>query len=264
MGGEGLAVRGSDDSVERDYGGTLIRQIAVGRIGKVSYAQSPYVYYYERLRSAESIVIEDMRSFAVYVFDCDAGASVRLPELDRLLNAGDVAQVEDGTLKIAVTGASVTLLIAGSRDCFVPEPMTRIVSAADIKKVTKPWGYELWLNGEHPGYAFKRLYVKSGHRTSLQYHSLKTETNVLLQGQARSVFKKNPDAPNNQVRQEDLAFVDLVPVAVLDVPPNTLHRLESITDVDLCEVSTPHLDDVIRVLDDADRRDGRIEEEHGS
>jgi hypothetical protein len=46
------------------------------------------------------------------------------------------------------------------------------------------------------------------------------------------------------------------------VEPKTLHRLRATTDIYHYEVSTPHLDDVVRVQDDINRGHGRIKEEH--
>jgi len=48
----------------------------------------------------------------------------------------------------------------------------------------------------------------------------------------------------------------------VDVPPNAVHRVEALTDIVLYETSTPHLDDVIRIQDDAARKNGRILTEH--
>jgi len=50
----------------------------------------------------------------------------------------------------------------------------------------------------------------------------------------------------------------------VDVMPLTLHRLEAVTDILLYETSTPHLDDVVRILDDSRRPDGRLEQEHNT
>ena len=60
----------------------------------------------------------------------------------------------------------------------------------------------------------------------------------------------------------DIGVEELFSTSIVDVVPPTLHRLEAVTDIVLCETSTPHLDDVVRVADDANRVDGRIEEEH--
>lgn len=116
-----------------------------------------------------------------------------------------------------------------------------------IKIVKKPWGEEHWLaaNGK---YAYKRIYIKAGTRTSLQYHNFKLETNYIISGIAR-VFLCDK-------------WYDMKADDFFTVEPKTVHRIEAITDLILQEVSTPELDDVIRLEDDQNRCDGRINSEH--
>lgn len=120
----------------------------------------------------------------------------------------------------------------------------------------------MWITGEHSGYCLKEIYIIQGTKTSLQYHEIKRETNVLLEGTARLHFKNKEEVENKQVTAQDLSHYDLTPLSTVDVYPNTLHRLEALTDILLYEVSTPHLNDVIRVADDTQRAHGRIESEH--
>ena len=68
---------------------------------------------------------------------------------------------------------------------------------AGVTRIDKPWGYELWLNGQHPGYAFKMLFLKRGSKTSLQYHRHKQETNVIYSGTALLHYKNNEDIDND-------------------------------------------------------------------
>ena len=124
------------------------------------------------------------------------------------------------------------------------------------------WGNEIWINGEHFAYAFKRIFIKKGNKTSLQYHKLKQETNVLFEGQANLHFKISNQVDNDKVSNSDINSILLASVSSVDVKPFTLHRLEAVTDIILYEISTPHLDDVIRVNDDTNRPDGRIKKEH--
>jgi mannose-6-phosphate isomerase len=122
----------------------------------------------------------------------------------------------------------------------------------------------LWINGQHPCYALKEIFIKAGTKTSLQYHNFKQETNVLFQGTAKLHFKANVQISNDQCKELDTETTQIEPVSSVDVMPNTLHRLEAVTDILLYETSTPHLDDVVRVLDDNKRPDGRLEMEHGA
>ncbi len=107
-----------------------------------------------------------------------------------------------------------------------------------IKVVPKPWGRELWLVvNEH--YAMKILEVKKGSRLSLQYHQKKHESMYIQSGAMKLTL-------NDKVflkREGD----------VIDITPGTKHRIEAVEDCRIFEVSTPHLDDVVRVEDDYGR-----------
>jgi mannose-6-phosphate isomerase len=129
-----------------------------------------------------------------------------------------------------------------------------IDSTETAKKVSKAWGQELWLVPEGAPFGFKMISINAGQRTSLQYHERKEEANLLLSGSATLWYADGPDDP---VSECVLHEGDIV-----HVRPGALHRIAAITDVVLVEVSTPELDDVIRVADDFDRGNGRIDAEH--
>lgn len=112
------------------------------------------------------------------------------------------------------------------------------------RRVEKPWGHELiWAETEL--YVGKILHVKAGHALSLQYHERKDETIHLLRGRMR--FQLGPSA-------EDLRTVDMNEGDSVRITPGTVHRMEAITDVDILEASTAHLDDVVRLEDRYGRR----------
>ena len=104
--------------------------------------------------------------------------------------------------------------------------------------------------------------LSGGYKTSLQYHRHKQETNVLFIGTAKLHYQSNIAVKIDSVSPEDISTLTLNPLSIIDVVPFTLHRLEAITDILLYEVSTPHLDDVIRISDDSGRPNGRINQEH--
>lgn len=120
------------------------------------------------------------------------------------------------------------------------------------KTVTKPWGKEIWLAfNEH--YCYKRIYINTGARTSFQYHKNKIETNYIVKGEAE-VWLEN-----------DQGIVEKIIMKVgdyFDVKPPRKHRVIALTDIILQEVSTPEVDDVIRIDDDTNRPDGKILAEH--
>lgn len=125
---------------------------------------------------------------------------------------------------------------------------------ATVKVVYKPWGDERWLVPEGSPFGFKLITVRAGKRTSLQYHRQKEEANLILSGEGRLRLADDAGAP--------LTEYALVPGQIAHVRPGTVHRVEAVTDLVLVEVSTPELDDVVRIEDDMGRGSGRIEAEH--
>jgi mannose-6-phosphate isomerase len=245
-----------------NYGGNRVRTMDLDQWGRQDFAQSPYVYFYYKARPQEKLVLKELRSFSVYVYGAKPSTVIEIDLTGKRLSLGDMVQVENQELTLSVSGAEAQLLVAGVK-CSVSEtPYVTLTKAAAIKRVNKPWGFELWINGEHPGYALKHICINPGNRTSLQYHHFKQETNVLMKGQAKCSFKQNAGIANDDVKESDIGYFQIKAVAVLDIQPEIIHRIESLTAITLCEVSTPHLDDVIRVFDDAKRSDGRIAQEH--
>jgi mannose-6-phosphate isomerase-like protein (cupin superfamily) len=116
--------------------------------------------------------------------------------------------------------------------------------AVQPARVAKPWGHELiWADTDR--YVGKILHVKAGHALSLQYHERKDETIHLLRGTMR--FWAGPSA-------DALMEVGLREGESFRIVPHTVHRMEAVTDVDILEASTAHLDDVVRLED----RYGRV------
>jgi mannose-6-phosphate isomerase len=108
-----------------------------------------------------------------------------------------------------------------------------------MRTVSKPWGHEeIW--AETSRYAGKFLIIRAGERLSRQYHERKEETICVLEGVLHLEVGK---APNIEVRL-------LQPGEVFHVTPGTVHRFcADDVDVRLVEVSTPELDDVVRLED---------------
>lgn len=183
---------------------------------------------------------------------------------DIILNAGDSYSITHAApLSLRCTSGEGLLLLAGS--AANPDRMaTELKRAGEHYKVSKPWGHELWLNGEDKIFSFKEVHIKAGNQTSLQYHHYKIETNFLYNGQTELIYNAKSDVvDNDNVAPDDLGTIALSSPTSLHITPETLHRLRAVTDLYLYETSTPHLDDVIRVQDDAGRQNGRILSEHG-
>lgn len=116
--------------------------------------------------------------------------------------------------------------------------MTAKAGWFDVRVVQKPWGHEtIWAVTED--YVGKVLHVKAGHALSLQYHNQKDETIHLLRGEM--IYR---------VKQGD-TLVELPFKAGQSYrnTPGTVHQMEAVTDCDILESSTPHLDDVVRLTD---------------
>lgn len=143
-----------------------------------------------------------------------------------------------------------------------------------IKKVTKHWGYELWIaDGVRTPYASKRILFKAGNRTSLQVHAQKFETNYVLSGTGKLYISKHKldidqymsqGMTSEQVSEYESTFevIELSEGTVFDVEPGYVHRVVADTDLEFMETSTTELDDVIRLQDDQGRTHGKIDHEH--
>ena len=121
-----------------------------------------------------------------------------------------------------------------------------------MKVVTKPWGKEIWLE-LNDSYCYKRIYIKAGYQTSFQYHKKKLETNYIIEGEAVIWLENDQGVITKTKMSKDDYFT---------VKPPKKHRVIAITDIILQEVSTPEVDDVIRIEDDSDRGDGKIDSEY--
>jgi mannose-6-phosphate isomerase len=107
------------------------------------------------------------------------------------------------------------------------------------QRVEKPWGHEVWwADTDH--YAGKLLIVKAGQKLSVQVHREKDETSYLLEG--RMKLWQGPSA-------EELTEREIGPGTSWRNEPGVVHTIEAIEDSTVLEVSTPQLDDVIRLSD---------------
>jgi mannose-6-phosphate isomerase-like protein (cupin superfamily) len=111
-----------------------------------------------------------------------------------------------------------------------------------MRIVEKPWGYEeIW--AETSRYVGKLLHINKGHRLSRQYHEKKEETIRVTQGDLTIEVGSGPVS----VYQYGIG-------STFHVDPGTVHRFCAYkNDVEIIEVSTPELDDVVRLDDDYSR-----------
>jgi mannose-6-phosphate isomerase len=107
------------------------------------------------------------------------------------------------------------------------------------RRVDKPWGWELvWAETED--YVGKLLFVRAGESLSLQYHEVKDESWLVREGRARLELGE----VGGELESSEIGAGD-----AFRFPPRTVHRVTALEDTLVVEVSTPHLDDVVRVAD---------------
>jgi mannose-6-phosphate isomerase len=118
--------------------------------------------------------------------------------------------------------------------------------AVEPRRVEKPWGWELiWADTDL--YVGKILFLRAGHSLSLQFHNEKDESWYVESGRGELELG---DAGQGALNMEVIG-----PGAAFHYPPGTVHRVTALEDLTILEVSTPHLDDVVR-LEDAYGREG--------
>src|SRR5262245_7179075 len=109
-----------------------------------------------------------------------------------------------------------------------------------VDRVDKPWGYELRF-ARTDRYAGKVLFIRAGSQLSLQYHETKDEAFYVQSGTLQLVLGKEKKAETVTAGEAHR------------ITPGTIHRFRAVTDVLLFEVSTPELEDVVRLEDDYGR-----------
>jgi len=111
-----------------------------------------------------------------------------------------------------------------------------------VVKVPKPWGHEtIWARSDR--YVGKILHINAGHELSVQFHIKKDETIYLLSGEIIYRVQKDPS------RKDRLEDVKLEVGESFRITPGTVHQMVAVTDCDVLEVSTPEIDDVVRLSD---------------
>ena len=120
-------------------------------------------------------------------------------------------------------------------------------------KVEKPWGHELWLE-LNEFYAYKLIHMKKGNRFSLQSHDYKIEANFVIKGEAEVLLENDKGEMKSKIYKAGSGWT---------VPLGRKHRVIAKESYTALEVSTPHLNDVVRYQDDTNRKSGKINSEHG-
>jgi mannose-6-phosphate isomerase len=107
-----------------------------------------------------------------------------------------------------------------------------------VRRVPKPWGYEL-IFAENERYAGKILHLEAGQSLSLQYHERKDETLYVLSGEVHLLVDEGGELVERVLARGDS----------YRIRPGVRHRMSARAPADLVEVSSPELDDVVRLKD---------------
>ena len=148
------------------------------------------------------------------------------------------------------------------KDHFIKEALEEYKAPIDAAKpdnlsvseyrVEKPWGHELWLE-LNEFYAYKLIHMKKGNRCSLQSHDYKIEANYVIEGEAEVLLENDKGEMESKIYTKGMGWT---------VPLNRKHRVIARESYTALEVSTPHLNDVVRYEDDTNRESGKIDSEH--
>jgi mannose-6-phosphate isomerase len=223
--------------------------------------ENPYRYSLISLADGDSIIFELPLHFFIYVLWVSKNECIDLNGFK--VPVDWCCQGDASNLSLSSEGGEALVLLASQPLSSVSNSKINYFSAESAKKVIKPWGHEIWLTGDPSEiFAVKKIHLKAGNMTSLQYHLIKRETNLIWSGKAEVYFNPDLSIPPEKF---DPSMVDKIIVngpTVVDVLPGFIHRLEAKSDITLYEVSTPELDDVIRIQDFSGRSNGRILNEH--
>ena len=174
----------------KDCGGNIVSTFALTQ-GTIQLCQNAPYKYFMINHLAGKHVIDHLSSFTIYILKLPESCPLTVNEVSGI-KEGDTLQVENQSAEICVSSEQTTILIAGTETSNIVDVSIVHTEAEKVYRVSKPWGYELWLSAQNPNYALKKIMIKAGNRTSLQYHRLKQETNVLLKGKAKLHYLANP------------------------------------------------------------------------
>ena len=149
------------------------------------------------------------------------------------------------------------------------------VKYEDTKKVNKPWGHELWIASDvnNSTYALKEIFIKTGFKTSYQFHEFKEECNYIISGEGTLLLSddkidlnkyKEQKYNENELKKiiENLKPYKLFKGSSFHIQPLYVHSVISEKNLTMIESSSLHLDDVFRLYDEHGRGHGKIDEEH--
>ena len=217
------------------------------------------------LNNGDTYLYDKKKFFSIYFpFSNNIGSVITVNQYE--IKPGDSLNLANFPLVIKAITGKCHLIVSGFNKLLIKNNEATSISLlkqSEIYKVSKPWGHELWLNNNFGSdyYSFKEVFIKQGFQTSLQYHEKKIECALLYEGRCK-VFFGSLIEEDRQIAKDSLSFKILNPYSKIFIQPLTTHRMNALSDMYHYEISTPELDDVIRLSDDTNRGHGRIHDEH--
>ena len=129
-------------------------------LSRLVLAKTKYSYFFRNIRKNDFYKISQLSSYSVYILDINRKDKIFINKKKIDVSIGDVLQFENTPIVIKSLCKSLKLLIVGTSKSKLKEKSIRITKKNNIYKVNKPWGYELWLNGRHKNYSFKKIFLK--------------------------------------------------------------------------------------------------------
>lgn len=228
---------------------------------KTKLYDKEYKYYVINLKKGKSIKFKTINVGTIIPLIFSANSKILFNNETINFKKKICLEFSKKQVKIENIKGNITFLIAGIKK-KISDDYKIISKERSLYKVIKPWGYEIWINGQKNTYSIKKIFIKKNFKTSLQYHKKKIETNFLIMGKAKLYFSKKNGKNSTASILNNLQTINLKSNDVINVKKFAIHRIQAKSNIKLYEVSTPHLDDVIRIIDDNNRKSGRINAEH--
>jgi mannose-6-phosphate isomerase-like protein (cupin superfamily) len=241
-------------------GGNKIKKLNT-KIKKFVLGSSKYYFYnYYNLNKNKKIHLPKNLISTIYILDSKKNSILEFNKKKILIKKDTFFYLKKYD-NLKIIRGSIKILLVGKKLRNLGKYFIKEIKK-NIYKVKKPWGYELWINSLNNEFAFKKIFIKKGFQTSLQYHNFKRETNLIVNGSATLFYKRNKKVSNDNLKKSDLGSINLKKNSVVNVYPKVVHRIKARQDLTLYEVSSPHLKDVIRIHDDTNRSSGHLRNEH--
>ena len=244
----------------KSFYGLQIKKIPYSFYKKKLY-DNEYKYYIIKLKKNQTLVIKNINVGSLVCIKNMKNSRILLNGDIFNLNKHKYFEFSKKKIIIKILEGNLQFILAGIKKKIYKNYL-KYFEEKELYKVIKPWGNEIWINGQKPTYSIKKISIKKGYRTSLQFHKKKFETNFLQKGKAKLYYSTKSGKYSKNIILNNLRSINIKSNESISVKKLAIHRIEAINNLTLFEVSTPHLDDVVRISDDKNRKSGRVISEH--